>query len=203
MTFPRNLVRPLSTDFVDEDLHLNNNWDAIDTDFSMLTGQATTTPPAGPGLVMGQEWINSAGKHMVYTGAAWVESDVETWGSWVTLTLTAPYFPRSGLTPSIRISSHKNVEMRGVVQADNVAGAFPNTGVFGVINSGQFTTTYLPEMREVFLAAMHVASGATVAPQGSILVTTLGGSLNVSVIAQGARTGNNYMSLDQVRYKAA
>jgi hypothetical protein len=204
MAFPASLLRTLATDLVNEITQLNNNWDRIDTAFTSLYGGAAVTPVVtSPAL--GTEWINKDGKLMIWNGTVWAEPDLETWGAWSSLTITAPYQNAGGNAAQIRKSNLNNVEMRGAIQLNAGADAFPDTGYI-LVSSGQFAvgTGYCPEMTTTVPAAMN--SSATGFTNGFIYLTVTGGSpstLAVYILPQGVRATGNSINLDNVRYKGA
>jgi len=202
MPFPPNLHRTLASDFVDEDVSLNNNWDIIDASFTSLYS-ATGGSPVVTGPVAGTEFMSSDGNLWVYDGSAWVSAPQETWGAWTNLNATAPYVVKSGFGAQIRVSNLKNVEMRGGFQNTASGTPFPDAG-YQVLSSNQFNSTYLPEMFSVFPAAtMPQSSTVGQWSQGYITIDTTGGFLAIRGTWEGTRpaTGGS-ISIDQVRYKA-
>ena len=187
---------------------INNNFDIMDRDYSgLFSNSGITVPPVNPD-VAGVEWTNQDGLYKVTDDAlAWTEPKLETWSSWTNLTLTAPFFGRSGFTPGIRVSNYKNVELRGCVQASSINDPWPTTG-YSLVSSGQFVGQNLPEMTEVFPAGTHNGSLSTDFAWGYVYVTTTGApqSLAIYLLQQGKRNSSgtfNWISLDGVRYKAA
>jgi hypothetical protein len=201
MPFPAGLVRALATDYINVVTQFNNNWDKIDTAFTSLYGGVSVSPSVlNP--ARGTEWINKDGKLMVYNGTTWIEPQSEVWGPWVNVITSAPYVSVPDNVLQIRQSDWKNVELRGAVQLNATADAFPDAGYL-LASSGQFNLAsgYCPEMTTKTPAAMN-RSGTSFAT-GFVYATITGtdSTLALYFLPQGVRSAGNSINFDTLRYK--
>lgn len=199
--FP-DLTNPVASDLVNVGTQLNTNFDNIDAGFTGLSSATgiTTPPVAG---AQGAEWVNEDGLYKYQNGSGWQNPSEETWGSWTNLTFNAPYVGHTNAA-AIRISSLKNVEMRGAVKYQTTTDPFPDAG-YQLIHSGQFQNI-LPELTEVFpSSAQQVSTGYS---WGYLYFTTIGSPLTLAIYAvqQGTRNAsgtNNFLDFSNVRFKSA
>lgn len=201
MAWPTGLVRTNGSDVVNELTALNGNWDLVDVGYSSLYLPSGFTPSVPGTPSWGTEWVSGDGQYEAYTEDGWVSPQSEHWGSWQNVTITSPYFSRTGDPIQLRVSLLGNVEMKGAVQAnsDPTIG-FPDTG-YQLVNSGQFGTGYLPQVTEVFPAGMQPVSSGFSGGQIYLTVSGSPSKLAIYVLPQGTRDpSTNYITFDQVRY---
>lgn len=206
MAFP-NTSDTVNSSLVNVTNALSNNFDLIDAALSGLTDLAAVTTPSISPDTAGIEWVNESGLYKYRDDAlTWQDPPEETWGSWQTLNMTAPYVARSGFVPAIRISNLKNVELRGQILAGAANPQWPDTG-YQLVHSGQFQTI-LPELTEVFPIGAQTMTTAGQWAHGQCYITTIGSPLTLAIymLPSGTRNtagSNNFLCLDNVRFKAA
>lgn len=194
-------------DLVDPVVAINNNWDQIDSKFKLLDSGASAV---GTGAVNPETGMEFSASGLgtpdvgVWDGAAYTKiTTSETWGAWQSITLPANFNTViSGKTPQLRLGSQGRKQLRGAVQYQAGATAWP--AGFSVISSAQFVdVTYAPSTPVYRNLPPGPITGTTGTSWGfgQARVQSSGGFLNIALSYIGSiAVSGNYLDLAGVNW---
>lgn len=188
---------------VDEQVHLNDNWDKLDSRLTQLQSDTTNTI-AAPIPVGTEALVN--GDVQVWTGNAWRGPDniPASWNAWYTLPI-AGVVARAGYEPRVRVNTMMRKTMIvGGVQYDAAASVWP-AGEFQITSdTSGLDAQYAPQSGPVWAygGASQSTSGGTTDYSGSrvkIEKHPTAAILKVTVQHQGLYDGGgNFIMLDGI-----